>query len=207
MYEPTKLLFVFEPNNFLVDNYLNKLKRKDKDIEIYNYGIGNNNSTQYFYIPFYKNKCLHMFSSFKENIVIESLSITYPHLKDKFIIKKYEFEVKKLDDINLFTNLHFVKIDAEGFEFKIIEGMDKLIKRFKPYLLIEYNESNFEKICKKLQNYNPYRYDISNNTLQKLPKYIDNNKDISRIDSKNLLASRNIYFIPTNDKINLEITN
>ena len=191
-------IFSFEPNKYLTDNYLSKIKKKDKYLEIYNYGIGDTNSNKDFYVPYYKNISLHMFSSFKESIVRESLSLTYPHLINEFKIKKFNLEIKKLDDINLFSNLHFVKIDAEGSELEIINGMIKLIQKFKPFILIEFNENNFEDLCICLKEYHPYKYNIKTNSLNKIPNYILKNSDIDRINLDNLLSTRNIYFIPTN---------
>lgn len=46
------------------------------------------------------------------------------------------------EDAGIFTGereVTFVKIDVEGFEYKVLCGMKNVLKRFKPVLLIEYN--------------------------------------------------------------------
>ena len=49
------------------------------------------------------------------------------------------FLTKKIDDLNL-KDIGFIKIDAEGAELKVLIGAKKLIKKYKPTLLIEIEE-------------------------------------------------------------------
>lgn len=55
----------------------------------------------------------------------------------------------KVDTIdNLFYEkdipVHFMKIDTEGWEYNILKGGEKTIKKFKPLIQIEWNETNME---------------------------------------------------------------
>ena len=66
----------------------------------------------------------------------------------------------------MITNACFIKIDVEGFDHKVIEGMWNFVKLRKPVLLIEYNESNFKKIYDKINKfYFCYQYDTDKNKL------------------------------------------
>lgn len=40
--------------------------------------------------------------------------------------------------------VHFIKIDTEGSEFRILQGAKKIIMRDKPIILMEYNETNMQ---------------------------------------------------------------
>ena len=189
-------IYVFEPNEYLVENYLNKLKVKDSNISIFNYGLGNENISQNFYLPYYKNKCLHYFVSFSKQYIQNSINITFPKLKNKIIIKEKKFNFKRFDDIDFPIKPHFIKIDAEGFEHEILLGMIQTIKKFKPFFLIEYNEDNFSLVCNILSEYFTYRYDISQKNFNKITKNHINEYFIGRNSKQNKLSSRNIYFLP-----------
>lgn len=195
-------IIVFEPNEYLVKNYLNNLKSRDSEIEIYNFALGNQNSTQDFFLPFYKKKCLHIFSSYSKEIIKDSIMLSYPDLINKITINKQKLEFKRLDDLNIVSNPHFIKIDAEGYEHEIIKGMLNIIKNYRPYFLVEHNDRNFKIVCELLDDYTPFRYDIRENKLLKISiNNIDNNL-VNRISYKNKLSSRNIYFIPNeNNKL------
>ena len=195
-------IIVFEPNEYLVKNYLNNLKSRDSEIEIYNFALGNQNSTQDFFLPFYKKKCLHIFSSYSKEIIKDSIMLSYPDLINKITINKQKLEFKRLDDLNIVSNPHFIKIDAEGYEHEIIKGMLNIIKNYRPYFLVEYNDRNFKIVCELLDDYTPFRYDIRKNKLLKISINNIDNKLVNRISYKNKLSSRNIYFIPNeNNKL------
>ena len=89
---------------------------------------------------------------------------------------------------------HFIKIDVEGYDYFVLKGMLKTIKKFKPIFLIEYNKENFSHINKLLKNYEKYIYDIELDDLVKLRKQFQSR--ISRTSKTNLLSNRNIYFVP-----------
>ena len=195
-------IIVFEPNEYLVKNYLNNLKSRDSEIEIYNFALGNQNSTQDFFLPFYKKKCLHIFSSYSKEIIKDSIMLSYPDLINKITINKQKLEFKRLDDLNIVSNPHFIKIDAEGYEHEIIKGMLNIIKNYRPYFLVEHNDRNFKIVCELLEDYTPFRYDIRENQLLKISINNIDNKLVNRISYKNKLSSRNIYFIPNeNNKL------
>ena len=81
--------------------------------------------------------------------------------------------------------------------------MDNFIKKNKPALLIEYNNSNFKYIYNKLKiDYFCYIYDIEKNNLRRLKK-----NDIKKLKMGKILEKKysknsvNIFYINKNKKI------
>jgi len=70
--------------------------------------------------------------------------------------------VIRLDDLHLSPTV--VKIDAEGYDLKIIHGMSETIRRCRPVLMVENNPLNIEAITKFLadMDYRIYEYDYPN---------------------------------------------
>ncbi len=54
--------------------------------------------------------------------------------------KGIKIKVKRLDDINIIEKINIIKIDVEGFEFEVLKGAEKTIKKDKPVLIIEYSK-------------------------------------------------------------------
>lgn len=61
-------------------------------------------------------------------------------------IKPIEIEVNTIDELFFEKNIpvHFIKIDTEGWEYKILLGAMKTIHKYKPMIQIEWNETNME---------------------------------------------------------------
>lgn len=51
-----------------------------------------------------------------------------------------DIEVVKLDSMFKLNNLHFIKIDCEGYELEVLKGAENTIKRHRPKMLIEIND-------------------------------------------------------------------
>ena len=64
-------------------------------------------------------------------------------------------KLSTLDNFN-FKNVNFIKIDAEGYELKILEGAINTLKKFKPVLFIE-TKDNYNGIESFLRNNFNYR--------------------------------------------------
>lgn len=86
----------------------------------------------------------------------------------------------------------------------VIEGMKKFLKKNKPVFLIEFNQSNFMIIWKRLkENYNCYTFNIDKNCFKsfsspKIEKLINGHI----FDKKYNKNSINLFLIPKNFKIN-----
>lgn len=84
----------------------------------------------------------------KNSVSSSLLNITTEHLEnapDSMIVKKQSVQEKKLDDIFFELNLKeknlFLKIDTQGYEFKVLQGAEKVLKEFKG-ILIEVSLAN-----------------------------------------------------------------
>lgn len=67
---------------------------------------------------------------------------TYQNLENKF-----EVEVSTIDEIadkEKVAKLDLIKIDTRGSDFPIILGAEKSIKKFKPHIIFEYNQKNWD---------------------------------------------------------------
>ena len=188
-------IYIFEPNFEIFKKHLIPIKKKYKNIFLKNFALGNKNTTEDLFIPYYKNEQIHYFGSFDKQYIYSSIKMTFPNIISKIKLKKKKISINKFDDLNLKIKPHFIKIDVEGYDHYVLSGMLKTIKKFKPIFLIEYNQENFFEIKKYLKEYDNYIYDIKLDKLIKFKKRSFKNK-ISRSSKTNLLSSRNIYFVP-----------
>ena len=187
-------IYIFEPNPFIFKNYLIKIKKNDKNIHLKNFALGDKNKKEFFFIPYFKKKAIHYFASFDKEYIDNSIKMTFPNVVSKIKFKKKKIKIQKFDSLNFNIKPHFIKIDVEGYDYFVLKGMLKTIKKYKPIFLIEYNKENFSDIDKLLKNYEKYIYDIESDNLVKLRKQLQSR--ISRTSKTNLLSSRNIYFVP-----------
>ncbi len=138
---------------------LNKIKKiYPNRINVFNFGLSNKNKNSNLYYD--KNNSLWA------NFNPEVNKIDY--LKNNKFIQKCK--VKKLDDIysknkNLFNGkIKLLKVDTEGYEYEILCGALKFLKKKKPkYILIEFNwhhlfkDVSLYKISKLLTNYDVFK--------------------------------------------------
>jgi len=188
-------IIIFEPNFYLYKYFLRKISKKDKNITVKNFALGNKNETKFFYMPYYKSKFVHYFSSFDKDYILRSIKMTFPKIHKQFTLQKKLIRCRTFDSLKLNIKVHFVKIDTEGFDEFVITGLKKTIKKDKPIFLVEYNNEYFSTIVSQLYNYTPFFYDISKNKMIRLNKSLIKTS-VARTSQKNLLSVRNIYFIP-----------
>jgi len=187
-------IYIFEPNRFIFNIYIkNRLVKKYKNIYGFNFALGNKNQLKSFYYPYYKDKCIHYFCSFNKKYIQNSIDITFKKKKLKII--NDPIKIKVYDNLQLNCIPKFIKIDVEGFDFEVIKGMKKTIKKYNPIILVEFNKSNFFKIKKILGDYNAWVYFYEKNEFKIFDKSMID-KDIARTTNLNLMSIRNIFFIP-----------
>ena len=178
-------IICFEP----YEKYI-KILKKNKNLIVLPYAIGNKNISKKIYFPRYK-----IFGKFFD-------LITYAHYdykllkhfikdfnyKNNLVIASSILKIKKIKNINYKIDL--IKIDTNGFELNVIRGLTKLIKKDKPVIIIEINKDAklISNILKKYY-YEGYYYSVKKNCFTK-------KRD------KNTL---NKYFLQKKNKINLPI--
>ncbi len=185
-------VIAFEP---MKKSYL-KLKKLEKKftnkMKCFNIALSDKNgeSTMYF-----QNQNSEL-ASFEKNI-------KYLSYIKKENIKSKKTRVLKLDTFvkkenKLFTKgIDFIKIDTEGYDYEVLMGSLKTIRKFRPkFIQFEMNWHylfrgiNIYRICHELQNYYPFRllpynsglikvdYRHPNNNIFHLSNYILVRKDI-----------------------------
>ena len=196
-------ILIFEPDKFLIKNYLLKIKKNYKNIKIFPIGLSNRKEIKTLYQANYKNILIHLNNSFSKNYILEKIKNNYPKIYKEFIYKQKKYRLDKFDNINYKKKISFIKIDVEGFDHLVIKGMQNFLKENNPIFLIEFNKSNFYIIWKILDTkYNCFSYDIdknnfrrfSNNKIEKLIK----GKIYDKRYNKN---SINLFLIPQNYKM------
>ena len=195
-------IIMFEPDKFLIQQYVNKIKKKYSKIIIYPFGLSDRLQKKKLFRAFYKNILFHFNNSFNLNYLKEKLKNNYGEKAKKFKIKSTIFDLKKFDNLNIKEKICFIKIDVEGFDEYVLYGMKKFLKKNNPVILVEYNKCNFSKIYELLKNkYNCYYYNFDKNQLQRLMIM-----DILRLKSGKILENKykknsvNVFFINNNKK-------
>ena len=164
--------------NFSLEKYLEKskefIKKNNGRFRFFLYGLGNEKKTIDLYVPKIDNWYVIGESSmlrehFDQATVSERLASYSKH--GKWSLEKGQVLIERFDDIyeNIFIEepmSFFVKIDVEGFEDNVIDGMHEFIKKYNPGFLMEVNEQKSS--CKKLLDlgYEPYHYDHANRLIR-----------------------------------------
>jgi FkbM family methyltransferase len=134
-------LYLFEPVSELVESILNKFQNCNR-FEVIQKGISNQNSTQELYIS-EKNYAYN-------KIYVEGMHID-PHRKELI-------ECIRFSDWVADRRIDFIKIDVEGHDVEVIEGMFDWLNTIdkKPYILFEggwYITKEIELINTMVTNY------------------------------------------------------
>ena len=190
-------ILIFEPDKNYCIKKLYKLNKKLLNLKIYNYALSSKNEKKYFYQSYFFGFKMHFLSSFDKKYLLKIIDQVYNNFKPFFKIQKKKLNIKKFDDLKLKIEPIFIKIDVEGFDHKVIKGMLKSIKKFRPIILVEMNKENFNEIYEMLKKYYvPYQFIFESNSFKRISKkkiiYI--NENFERKFSFTL--PRNVYFIP-----------
>ena len=160
----------FEPNPMLY-TYLKKyLSQVVSNITLYNCALSNKNEFTNLKVP------LRGKSFFKENIEeIYKLGCATIHKDNNFKdFNTYKVETKKLDDVIQNKEISFIKIYVEGHELDVIEGSKKIIKEYKPTLLVEIEEKHTKKpvlnTINKIMKYGYKVYFLENDQIKEIKK-------------------------------------
>ena len=195
-------IHVFEPDTYCF-NRLQTLKKKNKKIYCYNFGLGEKNVKSYLYQAKFFGLFFHFLSSFDINYLKNTLKDFYGIFGSLFTIDKKLFSIKKFDNLKTIFNPIFIKIDTEGYDYLVIRGMLTTIKKFKPVILVEFNKENILQIVNLLKkNYFFYFYNNENNCLKKINIQLIKNLSKTKSRKSDLVSPRNIYLIRKNFCLN-----
>jgi FkbM family methyltransferase len=124
---------------------------------------------------------------------------------EKLITNKgYKSAIVKLDDhLNNLASLHFIKIDAEYMEIKVLKGAQKLIEKYKPVIYFEFDLKDHKELVKFVDslgynmyyhitfNYNKDNYNkdpedlhpqSTSNMIFAIPKHIDFKTNLEKVN-------------------------
>lgn len=191
-------ILIFEPDQNLIKTYLIPIKSKDNKIKIYPFGLSNKNESRFLYKAIYKNLQVHVNNSFSKKYIYEKIKNNYPLKYKYFKYRKTKYKLKIFDNINYKKKISFIKIDVEGYDHLVLEGMKNFLKKNCPIFLIEYNKSNFAKIWIKLKTkYRCYRFNIDNKSFDEFSKKEVQGLEKGYIfDKKYNKNSLNFFLIP-----------
>ena len=153
MFEPQKKIF-----NFIKKKYI-----RNKKIKIYNFAASNKNNFQNLQLN--HHDLTTTLSKFNEDNLYLKIKALLFGVK-KMTHQKIRIKTIKLDDVikkNKIYKIDLLKIDTEGHELEVLEGLRKKIKNIK-FILIEFH---FDKIY---LNYSPkkiHNYLLKNNFILK----------------------------------------
>ena len=151
----TYSIFSLEPNP-LHQQSLERLKTKIGRFDYRLCAAGDTTTTAILKIPTYRGIPHHSgsFCAPQQQAIIEA---EFPaRMVREFKYISQTVPVIRIDDLHLSPTV--VKIDAEGYDLKIVYGMEATIRRCRPILMIENNPSNIELISAFLTGYG---YEIS----------------------------------------------
>lgn len=181
----SKKVIAFEPIKKI---FRSTKKYLPKNVFFNNFALGNSTKKQKIFIPIKENKDIeYALSSIKNKpkyFIFKTI-----------IIKKFDLIFKKK---NFLDKIDFIKIDTEGYEYEIILGMKKFLKKNNPIFLIEIEKKhnkNFEKLFLFMKNlgYKVYIFDIKKNLLKKVHYKFFLNKKLNINFNKKL--GNNFWFI------------
>ena len=157
-------IYAFEPNKIIYQKLLNNISKLEKDINCFNFALGDKNEIKALNIPndsssstinnlnksskYYKkkNKIINFFSK-KQEIIQKDVEIkTLSSLMDNFIFK----------------NQVILKIDTEGYEYKILKGLNKKHLERIDFIYIEHH---YDQMILKDYNFSDINGFLKNNNF------------------------------------------
>lgn len=140
-----KHVYAFEPQEALYKHLQANLFVNDcKNVTAYNMACYNKTAILYSEIDLdrYELSNEKASTSFRENSSSDKLHLVT--------------EAYRLDEIllDMENKIDFIKIDAEGLDFRVAQGAEKIIERDRPFIAFEDNNRDIEKWGEYLKKYN-----------------------------------------------------
>lgn len=160
-FSKTYRILGLEPNTAL-EPALKRLKTKDSLFDYRMVGAGAVAVKLPFFVPVYKNIVLHTFTSSSEEQVLFSVGRSFgKSVASATVIHPFEAEIIRLDDLKVDPAI--IKVDAEGFDYDVLVGLDETIRRSRPFIVTEISSTEYDKVKSYLddRNYLLLIYDIN----------------------------------------------
>lgn len=161
----------FEPNQSL-ERFLHLAQRLiGSRFSFYLFGIGERDDEMDFYVPRLNRVLLSAEGTFVRDELLED--VTIKRLGGVPDVVQYKFAVRNFDKLNRLGQYQpvFVKIDTQGYELSVLQGMRNTLEKHSPILLIEKasNSASRSAIYGWLDamGYQVAFYDYSRNTVSR----------------------------------------
>lgn len=73
----------------------------------------------------------------------------------------YEVETKTLDSLFEYKKIDLIKIDTEGCEYNILQGAKSVIKKYKPFIFMEYSDINLAQFNHTISDLNNLIHELN----------------------------------------------
>ena len=178
-----------EPNA-LLEPALQKLKASDPNFDYKMIGAGAVAGRMKFFVPVYKNIVLHTFTSNNQDHILAAIEKSFgASIANDVMIEAFDCDIIPIDSLNI--NPSIVKIDAEGFDYDVLEGLKTTIERTRPFIMIEIADSEYEHIKKYFSDgrYVLLVYDIFSDIFSHAPAIPPSTKGAT-------FSHRNFFAVP-----------
>lgn len=130
-----------EPN-LCHEAHLKNLKKRLKRFDYMLAGAGRERLKMTLYIPVYNSVPIYTAASLRKDHALRTMLEQHVTAGEKnIVILEHTVDILPLDELEL--NPDVVKIDTEGYDFEVLQGMKKTIERCRPVVLIEYSPDNY----------------------------------------------------------------
>lgn len=173
----TQKVLAFEPSSNMC--YILNHRFKNTNVHVFNCALGNVDDSLDFY-EIGKNEAYNSLS--KKHIETTVIDRSVANSED---INVYKIEVKKIENfISKYGNPIYIKIDVEGYEYQVIQGLKTIV----PIISFELNLPEFQHEALLIVDYldkisgGKYVYNFADEPSFLLPKFVDKNAAIKFLE-------------------------
>jgi FkbM family methyltransferase len=162
-----------EPNP-LLEPKLKRLKEFDPRFDYKIVGAGSVRERMKFFVPIYKNVVLHTFTSSNRDHILAAIVESFGRaVADTVEIKAFDCDIIPIDALNLEPTI--VKIDVEGLDYAVIQGLNATLERARPMIIIELGAAEYQQINEHLseRDYVLLNYNIFSDSFSPAPAAFD----------------------------------
>jgi len=163
---PHAELHAFEPNPGIFQTLVKNLR--NSQIYLHNVGLGEQKNVGCIYIPEYRNVLFTGLAACDRTQAekhVQKLKLFKFH-SASFVTLQQNVFIETGDFFDLRPDL--IKIDVEGFEIEVLQGLTRTIKAFKPLILVECSDTHDE-VSDLLSKYSYRNFEFSRKDKAWLP--------------------------------------
>ena len=138
-----KQIYCCEPNIEVFSEINKKKKYQNDKIKLFNFGLGQvNGEKQLSILRDSSSSTLNPFNENSEYFKRKKKILNYFSYSDEYIAKKELVKILKTSDFinqNLIQNIDVLKIDTEGYEYKILKGINNDQFKFIKFIYFEHH--------------------------------------------------------------------